>query len=140
MEEPTLKPFCESFNLTNLEKELTCFNNPSNSSCIDFVLINKIRCFQNLCCIERGLSDFYKMTVSALKVQFFKLAPRVISYNNYKTFSNKNFTNTLRFKKTEEKFSYNGKVLKSFLKFVLKLPMNMLHLNKDRLGVIMVLL
>ena len=80
------------------------------------------------------------MTVSALKVQFCKLEPRVISYNNYKAFSSKNFPNTLRFKKTEEKFSYNGKVLKSLLKFVLKLPMNMLHLSKDRLGVIIVFL
>ena len=80
------------------------------------------------------------MTVSALKVQFCKLEPRVIRYNDYKTFSNKNFPNTLSFKNTEEKFSYNGKVLKSLLKFLLKIPMKMLHLNKDRLGVIIVFL
>ena len=129
MEEPTLK-----------SSELTCFNNPSNSDCIDFVWIKMIRCFQNLCRIETGLSGFCKMTVSALKVQYCKLEPKVIRYNNYKTFSNKNFPNTLRFKKTEEKFSYKGKVLKSLPKFVLKLPMDMLHLNKHRIGVIIVFL
>ena len=140
MEEPTLKSFCESFNPANLDKELTGFNNPSNSGCINFILTKKIRCFQNLCCIETGLSDFYKMTISALKVQFCELEPRVIRYNDYKKFSNKNFRNILSFKKTEEKFSYNEKVLKSLLKFLLKIPMKMLHLNKDRLGVIIVFL
>ena len=115
LKEPTLKRFCESFNLTNLEKELTRFNNPSHSSCIDFILIKKMS-FQNLCGIETGLLDFFKMTVSGLKVQSCKFAPRVISYNDYKTFSNKNFTNTRRFKKTEEKFSYHV-IIRIMLRF-----------------------
>ena len=62
-------------------------------SCIDLILTYKIRRFENASRIETGLSDFHKMTVSALKMQFRNLAPRILSYRDYKTFSNNNFIN-----------------------------------------------
>ena len=66
-----------------LVKESTCFKIPSNSSRIFFFFFtDKIERFQNSCCIEKGLSKFYKMSVSALKMGFRKLAPRVVSYKD----------------------------------------------------------
>ena len=53
------------------------------------MLTNKARRFQRFCVIETGLSDFHKMTITALKIHFRKLEPKVISYGNYKIFSNK---------------------------------------------------
>ena len=69
----------------SLVKEPTCFKIPSNPSRIFFFfffLTGKIERFQNSCCIEKGLSNFYKMSVSALKMGFRKLAPRVVSYKD----------------------------------------------------------
>ena len=34
IDEPHLKPFCETYNLTNLIKKPTCFKSPDNSTCI----------------------------------------------------------------------------------------------------------
>ena len=53
------------------------------------MLTNKARRFQRSCVIETGLSDFHRMTITALKMQFRKLEPNVISYGKYKIFSNK---------------------------------------------------
>ena len=58
-----------------------------NSSCIDVNLINRYRSFQNTATVEVGLSDFHKMTVTVMKTYFTKSNPKVISYRNYKRFS-----------------------------------------------------
>ena len=67
-----IKSFCDSFDLTNLIKEPTCFKNPENPSCIDFILLNRLRSFQNSCTLEAGLSEFYKMTFTVMKKSFQK--------------------------------------------------------------------
>ena len=58
-----MKTFCESYTLSSLIKEPTCYNNLQNSSCIDLILTNSPYSFQNSCVIETGLSDFQKMIV-----------------------------------------------------------------------------
>ena len=58
-----MKTFCESYTLSSLIKELTCYENPQNPSCIDLILTNSPYSFQNSCVIEAGLSDFYMMTL-----------------------------------------------------------------------------
>ena len=46
------------------------------------------------------------MTISALKMQFRNLAPKMLSYKDYKTFSkHKDFVNSFRSNTTEEKIS-----------------------------------
>ena len=40
-----MKPFCESYGLTNLVKQLTCYKNPTNPSSIDLLLTNVPRSF-----------------------------------------------------------------------------------------------
>ena len=40
---------------------------PLNPTCIDLMLTNRPKSFQDTLVIETGLSDFHKMTVSVLK-------------------------------------------------------------------------
>ena len=83
--------FCEIFNLKNLVKTPTCYKNPENPSCIDLILTNRIKSFQDTTVIETGLSDFHKLTITVLKTFFRKQPPTIISYRNYKTFSQLKF-------------------------------------------------
>ena len=62
--ETTMKSFCESYNLTNLIKQPTCFKKPGKPSCIDLVLTNRPKYFQATSVTETGLSDFHRMTSS----------------------------------------------------------------------------
>ena len=80
--------FCERYNLNSAIKELTCYKNPANPSCIDFILINSPRSFQNSCVVETGLSDFCRMIVTVLETRFQKLPPKVSNYRDYSNFDN----------------------------------------------------
>ena len=64
IEETSLKLFCDLYNLTSMINKPTCYKNSENPSCIDLILTNSPRFFQNSCTIETGLSDFHKMMVS----------------------------------------------------------------------------
>ena len=57
IDEPQMKSFCETCNLTGLIKQLTCYKNPDNPTCIDLILTKVPSKFQSTCVIERGLSD-----------------------------------------------------------------------------------
>ena len=65
-----MKTFCESYTLSSLIKEPTCYKNPQNPSCIDLILTNSPYSFQNSCVIEAGLSDFHKITVTVMKTTY----------------------------------------------------------------------
>ena len=110
IEETTMKSFCESYNLTSLIKQPTCFKNPEKPSCIDLILTNRPKSFQTTCVIETGLSDFHRMTVSVLKMRFRKLPPRIISYRDFSNYHNANFINSL----TE--ILFEGENTESFVK------------------------
>ena len=90
-----MSSFCDTFDLTNLIKEPTCYKNPDNQSCIGLILTNKILSFQNSCVPETGLSDFHRMILTVTKITFQKLKPRVISYKDYKHFNNEMYRNEL---------------------------------------------
>ena len=87
----SMKDFCDIYSFKNLIKEATCFKNPTNPKCIDLMLTNRHRSFQNSCVIEPGLSDFYKMTVTVLSSSLKKSKPKVISYRDHKNFTNNNY-------------------------------------------------
>ena len=110
IEETTMKSFCESYNLTSLIKQPTCFKNPEKPSCIDLILTSRPKSFQTTCVIETGLSDFHRMTVSVLKMRFQKLLPRIISYGDFSNYHNANFINSL----TE--ILFEGENTESFVK------------------------
>ena len=89
--ENELKVFCNIYGFKNLIHEPTCFKNILNPKCIDLILTNRPKHFQNSLTFETGISDFHKMIITIMKVKFKKMPPKVITYRNYKTFSQDNF-------------------------------------------------
>ena len=79
-----MEQFCASYNLKSLIKEPTCFKSVDNPSCIDLILTNHPKCFQNSGVYETGISDFHKLTFTVLKTYFQKAKPRIMKYRDYK--------------------------------------------------------
>ena len=94
-EEVNMSDFLNIYNLRNLVKQKTCYKNPENPSCIDLILTNSHRSFQNTNVFETGLSEFHKMTVSVLKSHFPKQKPNIASYRSYKRFRNNSYRTKL---------------------------------------------
>ena len=57
--------------------------------------------------IQSHLSDFHKMTVAVMKASFQKMKPKIITYRNYKLFSNKLYKEDLVFELSNESFWFN---------------------------------
>ena len=85
--DPHMKSFCETYDLTNLIKQQTCYNNPDNPTCTDLIVTNVPRTFQSICIIETGLSDNL-MTLTIMRKMFEKQRPRMINCRLFKHFSN----------------------------------------------------
>ena len=81
---------CETFNLTNLIKEKTCFTSTHQSS-IDALLTNRSKSFQHSFTVETGLSDYHHMIVTFLKAHLVRLKPNTIFYRSYKNFDESSF-------------------------------------------------
>ena len=90
-----MEQLCASYNLKSLIKEHTCFKTVDNPSCIDPILTNHPKCFQNSGVYETGISDFHKLTFNVLKTYFQKAKPRIIKYRDYKHFDNNEFRDEL---------------------------------------------
>ena len=73
----------------------TCYKNPSKSSCIDLIVTNHLRSFQNSDAIETGLSDFNRMVLTVTKTSYRKRSPKIIKYRDYRYFSNHRFGESL---------------------------------------------
>ena len=80
-----------TYNLKSLVKQKTCFKNPDNPSCIDLILTNSPRSFQDSSVFETGFSDFHKLITTVLKQYFPKPKPKVINYRDYRNFRNDEF-------------------------------------------------
>ena len=76
-----MEEFCASYNLKNFIKQPTCFKNLENPTCIDQILTNHPKSFHSLSFFEIGLSDFHKLTLTALK-------PKIIQYRDFNHFDN----------------------------------------------------
>ena len=90
--EPTekhMKHFSLIYNYENIIWDKTCYKDLENPECIDLILINTPKYFQNSQAIKTGLSDFHKMCLTVLKVF------EVIQYRCYKKCSNEAFMNDL---------------------------------------------
>ena len=72
VEDSCVKNFCSSYNLTSMINKPRCYKNPEKGSCIDIILTNCPRSFQNSCAIETGLSDFHKLVVTVMKTTYQK--------------------------------------------------------------------
>ena len=88
--------FCGYYSLKSLIKKPKCFKNPDNPTCIDLILTNRQKGFQNSTIIGTGLSDFHKLTVTVLKSYFKKLNPKELICCDFKNFSNSFEQNLLR--------------------------------------------
>ena len=88
--------------------------NPTNPSCVDLILTNRPRSFQNSCTFETGLSDFLKMTLTVLKSSFAKQKPRILNYRNYKFFNNTLFRDQVLNKLINSNLQISDKGLKHF--------------------------
>ena len=70
IDERPMKVFCETYNLTNLMKQPTCYKIPDNSTCIDLIQNNDPRTFKSICVIETASSDFHLMTLTVMRKTF----------------------------------------------------------------------
>ena len=84
----------------NLITDPTCFKSIENPSCIDLMLTNRGRCFENSITLETGLSDCHRMTVTVMKKYYKKLEPIKIQYRDYKSLDGNKFRNELKEKLT----------------------------------------
>ena len=60
----SMESFCTINNLKCIIKEPTCYKNPDNPTCIDLILTNCPKNFQESSTLETGLSDFHKMVLT----------------------------------------------------------------------------
>ena len=60
--DPVLNDFCNVYNFFSLAKGPTCYKNLYNPSCINLLLTNPPRSFQNTVTIETGISDFHEIS------------------------------------------------------------------------------
>ena len=81
--------------MKDIVKQKTCFKNPDRPSCIDLIIINSSRRFQDTCTIETGLSDFHKLVVTVLKLYFPKQKSNIQTFRDYKRFQNDLFRSEL---------------------------------------------
>ena len=95
VEDSSVKNVCSSYNLTSMINRPTCYKNPEKPSCIDLILTNCPRSFQNSCTIETGLSDFHKLVVTVMKTTYKKSQPKIINYRSYKYFNSESFREEL---------------------------------------------
>ena len=109
-----MQSFRESYNLSSLIKQPTCYKNDEKPSCIDLILTNNASMFQSTCVIETGLSDFHLMTVTVMRKTFKKLRPRIINYRSYKFFSNDDFRVSLLNDLSDENLINNDNGLERF--------------------------
>ena len=89
--ESAVKDFCEIYSCKNLIKDNTCFKNLLKPSCVDLIITNRPTSFQNSMTVENGLSDFHKMTLTVMKVFYKRQKTNIVTYRNYKHFSNEAF-------------------------------------------------
>ena len=75
-----MNAFRETHSLRILIKELTCYKNPANRSCIDLILTNSLRNFQNSSVVETGLSVFHRMIFTVLKTTFQRFSLKIRNY------------------------------------------------------------
>ena len=91
--EPTnqeMTTFMSDNDFINIIKSNTCFKT-STGTCIDLILTNKPKSFQNTGVIETGVSDHHLLIFSFLKTSFTKMPPNKLCCCKYKSFGKMRF-------------------------------------------------
>ena len=87
----TISDFCEIYNIKHLIEVKTCFKNPTKPTCIDLIVTNRQKWFQDTVVIKTGLPDIYKMSATVTKMYYTKQKPSIIHYGKFKNFLNDSF-------------------------------------------------
>ena len=90
-----MNSFLDTYGLSSLIHQNTCFKSSSKPTCIDLFLTNSKRSFTNSTALSTGISDFRCMIITVLKTKIVKGKPKIVDYQNYKTFDDNNFKNDL---------------------------------------------
>ena len=80
-----LETFLEDNSFANLIKPNTCLKSKLGS-CIDLILTNRPKSFQNSGVMKTGASYDHALIFSFLKTTFTKMPPNKLQYRNYKKF------------------------------------------------------
>ena len=83
------------FNAEPADTAVSDFKNPSAPSCIDLIITNRPKTFQNFMVIETDLSDFHKMRITVIKMYYSKQKSIIIYYCEFKDFHNDSFIKDL---------------------------------------------
>ena len=87
-----LSDFSQIYNLRRQIREKTCSKNPNNSSCIELIITNRLKSFQNSRVIETRLSDLHKMCITVMNLHY----RSTIHYRKFKDFNNDSFIKALQ--------------------------------------------
>ena len=82
---PILSQFLDTFTLSPLSIDPTCFKNSENPSCIDFLLTNFKPSFLKTV-FETGICDHHKMISTIMKIHFKRESPKTKYYRDYRRF------------------------------------------------------
>ena len=96
IDDETIKTFCNSYCLKSIINQPICIKNPEKTSCIDLILTNSRRSFQNTWVIQTGLSSFHQMAISAIKLHFRRLLSRLFTSRDFKKLDNEMFMNSVQ--------------------------------------------
>ena len=81
-EETNMSNFLNIWHLKNIIKLKTSFKNPGRPTCIDLILTNSSRSFQDACNVETGLSGFHKLVITVLELCFPKQKPNIQTFRD----------------------------------------------------------
>ena len=89
--ESAVRDFCQIYRCKIQIKDNNCFKYPGKPSCIDLIITNRPKCFQNSVTLEAGLSDFHNTTLRVMKVFYKNQKPTIITNRSHKNFSDEVF-------------------------------------------------
>ena len=87
--------------LRNILEQEASFKNPNRATCINLILADSSRSFQDTCTVECGFSDFHKFFDIVLKLYFPKQKPYIQTFRDYKRFQIDLFKLELDFETTK---------------------------------------
>ena len=93
--ETHLDNFLYQHELGNINKKPTCCKNSENPNCIYFILSHKPK-FLETNAAYTGLLDFHKLVLSVFRTTFSKSKPKRMNLQEFKNFSEENFSQELR--------------------------------------------
>ena len=92
-----MRAFSETYEFRSPVKEVTCFKNPEDPSCIDLILKNKHLSFQQSYAIETDWTIWILQNgTDCDEMHSPKRKPRIITYRKYKNFWNETFLTSLQ--------------------------------------------